>query len=258
MVFIHFNEFKIKIMNKYFFLLSCLCLSLFSFGQSLRPILLSFPTDKDTITELEPSLVWQSDLAAILSDSRISQVIVLTKLVDNQTPLEAVYQNEPILYQENLLTNSLSYPSNFPALEMGATYAWQIQLKMNDVVINQSEAYQFTIFEPLPPLSAFSPVKMKNDGLAYSLYNGRLNLSTTATGELATVCTIFNAKGIKKTVQFEELLADGFQQTSLSQPSTHTRYFSLNVKEMKLKKGVYTVVWTLQKNQVVELVFQIK
>ena len=70
--------------------------------------------------------------------------------------------------------------------------------------------------------------------------------------------TKLDAKGIKKTVQFEELLADGFQQTSLSQPSTHTRYFSLNVKEMKLKKGVYTVVWTLQKNQVVELVFQIK
>ena len=258
MVFNHFNEFKIKIMNKYLFLISCFCLTSFAYGQSLRPILLSFPTDKDTITELEPSLIWQSDLAAIMNDSRISQVLIVSKIMDEQTALEAVMQNEPVFYQENILTNSLTYPSNYPALEMGATYAWQIQIKMNDVVINQSDAYQFTIFEPLPPLSSFSPVKFKNDGLPYMLYEGRLNLSTTLTGEIATVCTIANTKGMKKTIQFDELLADGFQQTSISQPSTHTRYFSLNIKEMKLKKGYYTVVCTLQKNQVVELLFQIK
>jgi hypothetical protein len=88
MVFNHFNEFKIKIMNKYLFLISCFCLTSFAYGQSLRPILLSFPTDKDTITELEPSLIWQSDLAAIMNDSRISQVLIVSKIMDEQTALE--------------------------------------------------------------------------------------------------------------------------------------------------------------------------
>ncbi len=244
-------------MKKSLLFVSIFCSVIFSFGQSLRPIMLSFPTDKDTISELEPTFIWQSDIATILSDTRISQVFVLSKLIDNQTALEAVFQNEPIMYQENILTNSLVYPSNYPVLEMGATYGWQIQIKMNDVIINQSEAFQFTIYEPLPPLSSFSPIKLKNDGLTYSLYNGRLNLSTTLTGDISTICTISNAKGFKKTVQFDELLVDGFQHIQLSKPSTHTRYFSLNIKELKLKKGYYTIHWNLQGGGSAEILIKI-
>lgn len=135
-----------------------------SFGQFANfPITLSIPYDADTITNTQPTFVWQCNLSAIQSDPRLSLQFVLVGKEDSQTAAEAIAVNAPLCVMNGLMSTSYSYPSTLQELEKGKTYAWQVLLLFNDQVVQESEPWKFTIDDPRPPAHQFI-VLHKQDG----------------------------------------------------------------------------------------------
>lgn len=214
---------------------------------SSLPITLSSPFDKDTIEETTPNFMWQANLTSIQNDIRLSQVIVVTQLMSNQTATESIIENDPIFYRTDLMSNTIQYASSETELEEGKTYAWQIQYLYNDVLIQQSDVWQFTLAKNTPPLNEFVAVRPKNDGNLYPIYNKRLNVLTTESGELALQAHIQDEKGNKTRVNFSELVDGEFVEQDNSISSNQTRYFSIDLKELDLKKGNYSIEWTAKR-----------
>lgn len=229
---------------------------IFSQNSSL-PITLSAPFDKDTIEETTPNFSWQANLTSIQNDIRISQVIIVTRIESNQTASESIIENDPIFYMADLTSNTVQYSEANTKLKQGETYAWQILYLYNDVKIQQSDVWQFTISKKTPPLNEFVAVRLKNDGSSYPIYNKRLNVLITEAGELSTKAIIFDEEGKSTSVQFLELVDGDFIEKETSISSTQTRYFSIDLKEYKFKKGNFSVEWPVKKGIVYTLNFVI-
>ena len=132
-------------------------------AQSAFPVTLSNPMDYDTIIETEPNFIWQTNITALQTDPRYSQRYVLCEIEENQLKGDAIAVNTPILVLEDYQNTMYSYSSTTAPLEEGHTYVWQVSVLFNELIVDQSEPYQFTIFKPKNPLLHYYPVVFKND-----------------------------------------------------------------------------------------------
>lgn len=226
--------------------------------QSAFPVTLSNPMDYDTITETEPNFVWQTNITAIQTDPRYSQRYVLCELEENQLKGDAIAINTPILVLDDYQSTMHSYSSSATPLEEGHTYVWQVSILFNGMIVDQSEPYQFTIFEPKDPAPGFYPVVFKNDGQTLQIVNDRIGLVTEETGELNLKVSItFNGK-VNKQVYLNEYI-DGDLQTATTSPTGNKqRMFVLNVEPLDLAHGYYTASWTAKKGKTYVFNFQVQ
>lgn len=217
------------------------------------PVTLSQPYDREVLEDNEPLLVWQTDLSTVIDNPRVAMRLTIAEIKQDQTPTEAMQINAPILLRDELKSNTWSYSSTDTELLPGHHYAWQVTISYNQVIVQQSEVWEFSIRMPVPPLSAFHPVKLKQDGAIYSLLDNRLNIALTSSKELPTAITIVNAKGveIKKTLQ--ELVDGKFADETTSKASSSAHYFSVDLKD--LNKGLYTMHW-LADGKIYQLTFR--
>jgi len=210
---------------------------------SSLPIGLSMPMDKDTIEEKEPNFVWQTNLTTVQNDPRISQQIVVVKVESDQTTTEAILENRPIFIRQGLVSNSISYSGTETKLEEGGTYAWQISFLLNGNTVQQSEVWQFTINAPRLPVTEFVAVRAKNDGQFIPVFDDRLNLLINEPQEFEMNGVIESSKGDVYKVKLQEVVDGELVSKEISKPTTQTRYFSVDMKKLKLKKGTYQFTW---------------
>lgn len=210
---------------------------------SSLPIGLSMPMDKDTIEEKEPNFVWQTNLTTVQNDSRISQQIVVVQVGSDQTSTEAILENRPIFIRQGLVSNSITYSSTETKLEEGGRYAWQISFLLNSNMVQQSEVWQFTIKEPRLPVTEFVAVRAKNDGQFIPVFDNRLNLLINEPQEFEMNGVIESSKGDVYKVKLQEAVDGELVSKITSKPTTQTRYFSVDLKKLKLKKGTYQFTW---------------
>lgn len=212
--------------------------------QSVFPVTLSNPMDYDTIIETEPNFIWQTNITAIQTDPRYSQRYVLCELEENQLKGEAIALNTPILVLDDYQNTMHSYSSSATPLEEGHTYVWQVSILFNSLIVDQSEPYQFTILKPVDPLPVFYPVLHKNDGQSYQVIDEKIGLVTNDMGNLKLKIQI-NSGGRKiKTVLLREVISGEVQdEKEISENANGKRFFILNLKDLDLEAGFYTVQW---------------
>lgn len=111
------------------------------------PLNLVTPFDEDTIETIYPMFVWQIDLQSLLNDPRLSQQFILVEKINDQTNSAAINQNQPLLLLNQFQSDFYNYDVSNTELERGKTYVWQINLLYNNVLIQSSDPWQFTIEE---------------------------------------------------------------------------------------------------------------
>ncbi len=214
--------------------------------QSAFPVTLSNPMDYDTIIETEPNFIWQTNITAIQGDPRYSQRYVLCELGENQLKGDAITANIPILVLEDYQNTMYSYSSTSTPLEEGHTYVWQISILFNNLVVDQSEPSQFTILEPKDPLQHYYPVVFKNDGQTFAVTNDKIGLVSDEIGDLKLTVQIYqNGLPVKKALLTEFIGGVASEKKEeVSKTENSKRFFVLDLKELDLDPGYYSVVWS--------------
>lgn len=245
-------------MKKLLILVVLLSNILFLFGQSSSlPIMLTMPFDKDTIKEKEPNFVWQTNITTVQNDPRLQQQIVVVKLAPDQSAAEAISQNDPIFIRNGVVSNSITYSSPNNALEEGETYAWQVTILNSGSIVQSSEVFQFTLFEHIFQAN-YLPLRAKINTSPFIIEGSILRVSLLSIKDLSLEALIQPEKGDSKEVSFVEYINGEAQTEKISKPSTETRFFELDLKKYKLKKGKYVLTWSPVKGENYELLFEQK
>lgn len=214
--------------------------------QNAFPVTLSNPMDYDTIIEVEPNFVWQTNITAIQTDPRYSQRYVLCELEENQLKGDAIAINTPILVLDDYQNTMYSCSSGSTPLEEGHTYVWQVSILFNQMIVDQSEPFQFTISEPKDPLPTFYPVVFKNDGQTYAIVNDQVGLVSDEIGDLKLTAQIYKNGLLAKKALLKEFIQGKEADTEsveVSKSGSNKRFFILRLKELDLESGYYTVIW---------------
>lgn len=242
-----------------------LLLMLYAFGnlhaqQSVFPVTLSNPMDYDTIIETEPNFIWQTNITAIQTDPRYSQRYVLCELEENQLKGDAIAVNKPILVLDDYQNTMHSYSSSSTPLEEGHTYVWQVSILFNSMIVDQSEPYQFTILKPKDPLPSFYPVVFKNSGQTYLAVNERIGLVTDEIGILKLTAQIYKNGKLIKSAELKDFKTEEQKENEREskKPLTGKRFLILDIKELELESGYYTVIWTPKSKKQFTFNFQLK
>jgi hypothetical protein len=226
--------------------------------QSVFPVTLSNPNDFDTIIETEPNFIWQTNITAIQTDPRYSQRYVLCELEENQLKGDAIAVNIPILVLDDYQNNMHSYSSSSTALEEGHTYVWQVSILFNNMIVDQSEPYQFTILKPKDPLPSFYPVVFKNSGQTYLAVNQKIGLVTDEIGDLRLTTQIYKNGLLVKTCELEDFRTEENENAEESKkPIAGKRFLVLDLKDLDLEAGYYSVVWTPKNKKTFNFNFKI-
>jgi hypothetical protein len=212
-------------------------------AQSPFPVMLSSPMDNDTIIETQPNLMWQTDLNGLIANIRFSQRLVLCELETDQWKGDAITLNTPLLVLDDYQSLSYNYNGTTAPLEMGHTYVWQVQIRNSGLQVDQSEVYQFTIFEPSDTLPRFYPVVIKNDRQIYQVRNGKIGLITEDLGTLDLAIRIEKSGTNIPNVFLNELVNGEMLTDTTSTEYNGKRTFVLNVEELNLEQGQYTAIW---------------
>lgn len=242
----------------YFFLMLVLLGVANSFAQQNGfPVTLSNPMDYDTIIETEPNFVWQTNITAIQTDPRYSQRFVLCELEANQLKGDAIAINTPILVLEDYQNTMYSYSSSSTPLEEGHTYVWQVSILFNNMIVDQSEPFQFTISEPEKPLLGFYPVVFKNDGQMLQIKDDQIRLITEETGELNLKVKL-SSKNSNNEVYLNEYVNGDLLTETTSPIGNKQRLFVLNVGVLDLEAGYYSASWTAKRGKTYQFNFKVQ
>lgn len=215
---------------------------------------LSSPYEGDTV-EQPPTFVWQN--ASDISDQRLSQQLIVVEIQEGQSASEAVAVNVPVFMRQELQASTLPFSATDYELKKGVWYAWQVSTLFSGVVAQQSDVWTFILADPRPPTRTFVPLRRQSDGAFHHIKGRELNISTVEKGLLGLKATILTPDGRCIEVNLTEL-ADGkpIDQTE-SKTSTEMRYFTLDLKNSKLKKGLYTFEWNPTGKQSYTLHFEL-
>lgn len=113
--------------------------------QVLNPPMLVYPGNRNKIQEKHPLLTWlpPTPLADL---SNVRYHLTLVEQYPKQQPGDALLRNRPVLYQKDILSNTLQYPFSSPALEYGKSYAWQVEATdMNGISYGVTETWSFLL-----------------------------------------------------------------------------------------------------------------
>jgi hypothetical protein len=219
---------------------------------------LSLPANESKIQEKEPLLSWQMNSGIQTNDPRLSVVVVVCEMQDAQTASEAVLENLPIVQRNNYQGTSLQYTSSDKALVAGKRYAWQVQFYSQGLMVSQSEAWWFELeTEHVIPL-AYIPLKKKIDGSHIQLQDNDLLVCIQESGPIQLGARIRFADGTEKETKLVELVGKEEFKGESSEVNAVQRNLCLHTKELKLKKGIYTLIYSPRSGVYYENSFEVK
>ena len=109
-------------------------------NQPFTPLILVDPVDGDEICNLRPNFFWQPPIP--VPPGSFSR-LMLVELQQGQDPVLAMANNMPVLAQQGITGNMLTYPSQLPDLRKDKTYAWQVVVYSGNTLVTRSEIWTF-------------------------------------------------------------------------------------------------------------------
>lgn len=100
------------------------------------------PYDGDKLCDKRPSFSWQPLIPAVTG---VQYRILLVEVKEGQQPVEAIRTNMAIINQRNIPMPLQLYPSLATDLVEGKKYAWQVNAYRNDLILAESEIWEFNI-----------------------------------------------------------------------------------------------------------------
>ncbi len=136
---------------------------------------LSFPFDRDRIPTQYPVFVWShSEPFSNLSEGESFRLTVV-ELTEAQSPESGLAANTPQFLQANVLSHQVSYPPAARKLQPEQRYAWRVEKISGGQVINQTDAWEFTLEGPSPQDDIrFADLQRDLDGSFYETVNDRI------------------------------------------------------------------------------------
>jgi hypothetical protein len=110
--------------------------------EPLTPLFLIEPYLKEKICEKRPSFTWQPSLPAIPGSQ---YRVTVAEMHPGQPANEALVYNLPLINQSYILSSLLLYPPSAKELEEGKSYAWQVTVYKEGIILNRSEIWEFSI-----------------------------------------------------------------------------------------------------------------
>lgn len=221
-------------MTKFRFFISALGLMLTT--SSWSQILPSLPANGDTLQEQEPNLVWQC-LTPYLGDPRYSLTLTVAQMDQNQTALDAVVSNVPVLFRENLTQNAFTLSASQVTLLEDVWYAWQVTLLYNNVPLQQSEPFKFIISVPEPPKPVMIALRKSADNSIFSVNTPKLHLTTQDPGTFQTQARLVNENNSVVTCNLTQIPGN-----------TDLRVWEIDLQALNLDEGQYRLEWQASKN----------
>lgn len=131
----------------------------------LSPPLLNVPEDKSLLNTSYPFFTWMpptpTDMFGFLTYD-----LIVTELIDGQSPAEAIEYNTPVYVKTNLTQPSDNYPASFAKLDTAKTYAWQVIARNGISYAAKTETWTFRVAPTERPINivAISPyLHLKQD-----------------------------------------------------------------------------------------------
>ena len=143
-----------------------------AFGQgSISPLT---PYDADTIETKNPLIGWFI-MGNPAADGREWFRLVVVELKEGQSPEAGVTVNTPLLKLDHVQGSQVFYPYDAPELVEGHHYGWQVYKLVNTVVVEKSEAWEFILALPEPPVyNKYAMLRKKHDGTSYVAQGGKI------------------------------------------------------------------------------------
>lgn len=226
----------------YFQLILFLFFGTTAFSQySALPITLSLPNDRDTIEETEPTFVWQCNTVALQNDPRLEQQLVVVELPEDQTPAEAVQINPPLMIRQHLQSGTSVYSSAEHPLEEGKSYAWQVSYLFNSILIQQSEAWVFTLAKPKEPTHQYLALRRQADGSVYQASEPVLYIKIAESGKLSLNGFIGSSDGTNQAIKLTPIDAENIESDTFQ--SSGEMLCKVDFEDLDLPKGNYVFTW---------------
>jgi hypothetical protein len=112
--------------------------------EPITPPFLNFPADQAEIDERRPLFIWLPPTPVSLF-SNLSYTLQLVEVLPNQSGVDAIEQNAPVISQQSISTLTFQYPASNAMLDTGKTYAWQISANNNGLFVAKSEVWTFKV-----------------------------------------------------------------------------------------------------------------
>lgn len=115
------------------------------FSYNLQPfsaMQLIQPYDADMICDKRPTFSWQPLIPVI---NGVMYRLLLVEVKEGQQRVEALRMNLAIINQRQIPLPILLYPSLANQLEEGKKYAWQVSAYKNELLLAESEIWDFTV-----------------------------------------------------------------------------------------------------------------
>lgn len=112
-------------------------------AEPLSPPQLILPEPAAVLLDKRPLLTWAPP-APVYMFTNLSYSIIVSQVLDKQSPEEAIQRNIPVM--TTFATNtSVPYTSSFTNLESGKTYAWQVAAMDGNRYGGKSDVWTFTV-----------------------------------------------------------------------------------------------------------------
>lgn len=240
-------------------------IALFCFFQLLvgkaiaqQNVLLTIPANTDTIETKTPLLSWNYLGAIPQTNTRSYYRLILVELKDEQSAAAGVIINLPLLKMDQLSTTQLFYPFDAPQLKEGFRYGWQVQKVENNVIVDKSEAFEFTIqpkVEPKEP--TYYRLKTKNDGTVYHAENGKIYFHLEEPYKSETLkFYLYDQKNELITTSAKNNEASQQVGSGLNAKSTGSNFYELDLGQFA-KPGIYKLLVFDAKNKKYEVKFKV-
>lgn len=106
------------------------------------PLLLNFPKDGAEIALVKPQLTWIPPMP-LASQQTLTYKLRLVEKIGNQSPIDAIMRNRPLIEQSGIEEIFLNYPPDVEELDTSKQYAWQVEAYSGNLKIATSEAWYF-------------------------------------------------------------------------------------------------------------------
>lgn len=215
------------------------------------------PPDKDTIPTPNPLLVWtHSEPFSILGQGEYFRMIVV-ELNKDQQPEEGIVSNVPLFIKTYLTSHELLYPADAKALQAGKRYGWQVQKMSNDIVINKTEAWEFTLAPPKTDnVNKYAILKKKLDAGYYTVYDNKLYFRFIEDYSVNAVkCVIYDSQRNK--IQPKVRKDEGKSPVITMKGEGYNR-FEIDLNSLNITSGFHTLEVKNEKGELYMLKFLVE
>jgi hypothetical protein len=148
--------------------------------EPLSPPMLIYPSDSAELEAAPAQFTWTPPTPAGMM-KRLRYDVLITEILPNQKPAEAIQQNTPFYNSADISNNFITYPAALPAFEKEKWYSWQVVARDDKNYAAKTETWVFKIKKEngIPKKTDVFPyLKMRSDAPETGIApNGILKLS---------------------------------------------------------------------------------